>query len=85
MSILIALYRQVLRQIQKITSMMLRPNQTLREFAQETAPRLGPLAGYFKEFTLMIERALYSKRPPKEEDVARGQELSKRLQEGTRE
>ena len=84
MSMLLAVYRQVLRLVQSITTMMLRPNQTLREFARETAPRLGPLAGYFKEFTLMIERALYSKRPPQEEDVARGQELSKRLQEGTR-
>ena len=84
MSMLLAVYRQVLRLVQNITSMMLRPNQTLREFTQETAPRLGPLAGYFREFTSMVERVLYSKHPPKEEDVARGQELSKRLQEGTR-
>jgi len=83
-SILLALYRQVLRLVQSITTMMLRPNQTLREFAQETAPRLGPLAGYFREFTLMIERALYSKHPTREGDVARGQELSKKLEEETR-
>ena len=82
---LLAVYRQVLKLVQSITTMMLRPNQTLREFAQETAPRLGPLAGYFQEFTLMVERALYSKHPPQEEDVTRGQELSKRIQEGTKE
>jgi hypothetical protein len=81
-SILIELYRQVLRSVQNMTTMMLRSNQTLREFAQETVPRLGPLAGHFKEFTLMMEKTLYSKRPPQEEDVARGEELSKRLQEG---
>ena len=81
-SILLALYRGVLRLVQTVTSVLLQPSQTLREFARECAPRLGPLAGYFQEFTLIIERLLYSRHHPGEADAASGEELSQRLREG---
>lgn len=83
-AVLIALYRGVLKLVQRLTAVVLRPSHTLREFAQECAPRLGPLAGYFQEFTLMIERLLYSRHHPSQADAARGWELSRRLEEGTK-
>ena len=81
-SILLALYRGVLRLVQTVTSVLLQPSQTLREFTRECAPRLGPLAGYFQEFTLIIERLLYSRHHPGEADAARGEELSQRMRKG---
>jgi hypothetical protein len=83
-AVLLAVYRGVLRLVQRATAVALRPRHTLREFAQECTPGLGPLAGYFQEFTLMIERLLYSRHRPGEGEAAHGRELSQRLKEGLR-
>ncbi|MDP2954455.1 MAG: hypothetical protein Q8O76_14220 [Chloroflexota bacterium] len=83
-AILLALYRGVLRLVQAMTSVVPQSSHTLREFSRECAPRLGPLAGYFQEFTLIIERLLYSRHHPGEAEAARGEELSQRLREGVR-
>lgn len=53
-------YRLALKLIQRITNSLLKPQQTLREFADETGRLLGPIAKYFFEFTRMVERLLYS-------------------------
>ena len=82
--VLLTLYRGVLRMIQTLTAVVLRPSHTLREFAHECAPKLGPLAGYFQEFTLIIERQLYARHQPGEAEAARGKELSQRLTEGAK-
>ncbi len=82
--VLLTLYRGVLRMMQALTEVVLRPSHTLREFAQECAPRLGPLAGYFQEFTLIIERHLYSRHRTGEAEAARGRDLSQRLTEGVK-
>lgn len=83
-AILIALYRGALMLVQRLTAVVLQPSHTLREFAQECGPGLGPLAGHFQEFTLMMERLLYSRRRPDQADAARGLELRRRLEEGTK-
>ncbi len=83
-AILIALYRTVLKLVQGLTTVVLRPSYTLREFVQECAPTLGPLTGYFQELTLMIEKLLYSRYEPTEKDVKDGRHLSDRIEEASR-
>ncbi|MEK7269305.1 MAG: DUF4129 domain-containing protein [Planctomycetota bacterium] len=81
-AILLALYRGVLRLVQAVTAILLRPSHTLREFVQECAPRLGPGGDYLYEFTLMVERVLYSTHRPGETEAARSRALSQSLREG---
>lgn len=81
---LLRLYRNILRLIQGMTSALLKPSQTLREFAAQCAPLLGPLAGHFQEFTGLVERLLYSRHGLGEAEAARGKELGQNLEEGLR-
>jgi hypothetical protein len=81
-TILLALYWGVLRLVQRVTAVVLRPSHTLREYAQECTPGLGPLAGYFQEFTSIMEKLLYSRYPTGKAEAARGGELNNRLKEG---
>ena len=81
-TILLALYWAVLRLVQRVTAVVLRPSHTLREYAQECTPGLGPLAGYFQEFTSIMEKLLYSRYLTGKAEAARGGELNKRLKEG---
>jgi len=81
-AILITLYRGVLRLVQELTAVLLRKNNTLREYAQECAPKLGPLAGYFQELTVIVEKALYARQHPGQEDAIRGTKLTRKLIEG---
>jgi hypothetical protein len=81
-TILLALYRGVLRLVHRVTAVVLRPSHTLREYAQECTPGLGPLAGYFQEFTSIMEKLLYSRYLTGKAEAARGGELNKRLKEG---
>ncbi|HEX77926.1 MAG TPA: DUF4129 domain-containing protein [Dehalococcoidia bacterium] len=81
-AILLTLYRRVLGLILGITAVALRPHHTLREFARQCAPYLGPLAGYFQEFTALVERLLYSRHRLGEEEATRGRQLSQSIEEG---
>ncbi len=74
-------YRLVVRLIQGITKTILRPQQTLREFANESSGTLGPAAKLFVELTRRVEKLLYSKYMPSEEDVGRSQQLSHTIEE----
>ena len=69
-------YRLVARLIQGITKIILRPQQTLREFANESSGALGSAARLFMELTRRVEKLLYSKYVPSEEDVKQSQQLS---------
>lgn len=80
-SILVTLYRGVLRLVQMLTAVLLRKNHTLREYAQECAPKLGPLAGYFQELTDIMEKALYARQRPEQADAVRGTKLTRKLLE----
>ncbi|MDO8490430.1 MAG: DUF4129 domain-containing protein, partial [Dehalococcoidia bacterium] len=81
-AVLLAVYKDVLRLVQSMTAVALGPNRTLREFAQECGPRLGPLAGPFRELTLMMEKLLYSRHGAEESEAASGAELGRTLKEG---
>jgi hypothetical protein len=72
-------YRLVVMLIQGITRALLKPQQTLREFARDSSRVLGPAAQYFIEFTGMVESLLYSKYRPTEEDVRKSQILSRTI------
>ncbi len=63
-------YIRSLKIIAEITSTTIKPQQTIREYAEETSPKLGFLSQLFNEFTGFIERLLYSGCKPNEEDVA---------------
>jgi hypothetical protein len=69
-------YRLVVRLVQRITLVLVRQQQTLREFALEAASTLGPIAKYLLDFTRIVERLLYSRYEPAEEDVERAKKLS---------
>jgi hypothetical protein len=74
-------YRLVLRLVQKATRAALKPQQTLREYAQENSRVLGPLSQYFLEFTVLIEKILYSTHKPDDEDIERSRQLSQTISE----
>jgi Sec-independent protein translocase protein TatA len=68
----------------RITSALLGPQQTLREFARENGRVLGAAASYFTELTAMVERQLYSKHSPTEADVETSRQLSVKMEEETK-
>lgn len=68
-------YRSVIRLLQRLTNIFIKPNQTLREFAEENSRMLGPAARYFMDFTRMIERLLYSRYTPTPNDVSSGEQF----------
>ena len=53
-------YRLVVRLVMAVGAVLLKPQQTLREFARECGEFLGPAARYFAELTGLVERVLYS-------------------------
>jgi len=77
-------YALILRLAQKFARVVLKPHQTHREFVNEIRKVLGPLADYLMDFTRMVERLLYSRSRATETDVARSEQLSRRLQDGLR-
>ena len=74
-------YRLVLRLVQRMSRALLRPQQTLREFARESSRVLGPAAKYFIELTRMVEKLLYSQYKPTEGDVEKSKQLSHTIEE----
>jgi hypothetical protein len=80
-------YRLALELMQKMTKSVLKPQQTLREYVRQNSPAMGPLARYFLEFTILIEKLLYSRHPAGPQDVAQARRLSETLRqkEATRE
>ena len=77
----ISLYISVLRLMQRATKVLMKPNQTLREFAADMQKKLGPLALPFVEFTRMIERFLYSRHQVTDKEVEESKHLTAELQE----
>ena len=74
-------YRLILRLVQRMSRALLRPQQTLREFARESSQVLGPAAKYFIELTRMAEKLLYSQYRPSEGDVEKSKQLSHTIEE----
>lgn len=74
-------YRLAVRLIQRISKVLLKPQQTLREFANESSGALGPAAKFFAELTKTVEKLLYSKYRATEEDAGKSQQLSHTIEE----
>ena len=72
-------YRLVLKFAQKITSSLLKPQQTLREYANANSQKLGPVSKYFFEFTLLVEKLLYSTHKPDKKDIETSRNLSQTI------
>jgi hypothetical protein len=77
-------YRAVLNLVQANSRGVLKPQQTLREYAKENGSRLGPSGKYFLEFTLLIEKLLYSRRQPSADDIEKGRKLSGNFSQETK-
>jgi hypothetical protein len=80
-NVILAWYRFVVGVIRVVTRVMLKPQQTLREFAGESHRILGPAARYFLELTKMVERLLYSQYQPTNEDAGKSRKLSHDIEE----
>lgn len=75
-------YALILRLAQRVARVVLKPQQTHREFVDEARKALGPLADYLMDFTRMVERLLYSRSPATETDVRMSEQLGRRLRDG---
>jgi hypothetical protein len=73
-------YRLVLKLIQSLTQVFIKPQQTFREYALENSPKLGPLGKYFLDFTYLIEKFLYCSRKPANEDLEKSRQLAEVIQ-----
>jgi len=74
-------YRSLVRLIQKITKIEIKPQQTHREFASESSGALGPIARLFLELTRRVERLIYSKYKLTKEDIENSQQLVHAIEE----
>ncbi len=74
-------YWRVVRLIQQVIRVTFRPQQTLREFLREVSPYLGSAAGLFAELTGLVEKLLYSRHQPTEEDARHSEAVSKQIEE----
>ena len=72
-------YTRVLKFVQKMAGLSPRPQQTMREFARESGPSLGPISSFFLEITLIAERSLYSSCKPSQSEVDKSRELSQAI------
>jgi len=77
-------YRLVFKLAQRTTNSILKPQQTLREYAKTNSQKLGPISRYFYEFTLIIEKLLYSKHKLDHKDMEKSKELSQTIYEETK-
>jgi hypothetical protein len=77
-------YRLALKVVQRITRIMLKPDQTLREYARETIPGLGAAGKPFRDLTALMERCLYASWQPGQQDLERGEKLSRQVEEEAR-
>jgi hypothetical protein len=72
-------YSRVLKFIQKLAGLTPLPQQTMREFAEQSGSSLGPISRFFMEITLIAERSLYSPCKPSQSDIDKSRELSQAI------
>jgi len=77
---LVVLYRYVLKTVQSLTHKIIKPQQTLREYAVENRPRLGKISRYFYQLTLLAERAIYSRNSTGINELKQGKQLVQAMQ-----
>jgi hypothetical protein len=74
-------YRVVLKFVQDFTKKILKPNQTLREYGNDTSRVLGPAGKYFLELTYLLEKRLYGKHQPETDDIQQSRQLAAEIQQ----
>jgi hypothetical protein len=75
-------YVLLIQLVQRVTRIVLKPHQTLREFVNGTRKTLGPVTNYLLEFTRLIEKLLYSREQASEKDVNTSEQLTRQVQDG---
>jgi len=61
---------------------MMKPQQTLREYARDTGRLLGPAGKYFEELTLIFEKHLYGGvQKAAEKEIERSKRLAEAVKE----
>lgn len=75
-------YVLLIQLVQRVTRIVLKPHQTLREFVNGTRKTLGPVTNYLLEFTRLIERLLYSREQASDKDVNTSEQLTRQVQDG---
>jgi hypothetical protein len=73
-------YHLALKLVQTITNTVPKPNETLREYENDTNRALGPAGKYFAQLTYLIENRLYGRHKPDVTDVQKSKELSLKIQ-----
>jgi hypothetical protein len=73
-------YSIALKLVQSITKVIMKPQQTLREYGTIASPVLGPVGKYFLELTYLSEKRLYSRSPPEVTEIEKSQQLAKEIQ-----
>ncbi len=74
-------YRIVIRLVQRVSGLHLKPNQTLREYINNTGQATGAAGSVFLEFTLVVEKVLYSPHRVTEDDIKNGEQLARKMRE----
>ncbi len=72
---LLETYKKSLQIVEAATRVSIKQQMTLREFLQESKPKLRSAAATFGELTRMAERALYSPYVPDEQDLLEAETL----------
>ena len=74
-------YRIVIRLVQKVSGLLLQPNQTLREYIDDTGKITGAAGKTILEFTRLIEKVVYSPHQVTEDEVNNGEQLANKIRE----
>jgi hypothetical protein len=74
-------YRVVILLVQKVSGLLLKPNQTLREYISDTGQATGSTGKIILEFTRIVEKVLYSHHQVTEDDIKNGQQLARKVRE----
>ena len=62
------------------TGKVFHPHKTLREFARDVAPTMGPAAALFERLTGMVETSFYSDHDVTESEVDKGRQLTMKIE-----
>ncbi len=68
-------YRIIIGIVQRISKSILQPQQTLREYVAGKSGIFGPAADYLMQFTVLVEKLLYSRYVPTAADVDNSERL----------
>ncbi|GAF73606.1 unnamed protein product, partial [marine sediment metagenome] len=67
--------------VQRLVSVFLKPQATLREFSSQVMPLLDKFAGLFAKLTNLAERALYSRHSFGDDEASQAQNIALQMEE----